>query len=137
MQPVAIKMMPDKTSLTIADIARMANVSKSTVSRALNDSPLLNDATKERIRTIAHQQNFRINTPARLLSLKQSRTIAFVTQCYSKDFSVSELFEAEMMGGVSRELYDNGYDMLVAYVNSHDPEWAHQYLIREKWPVSS
>jgi len=39
-------MMTKKAVQTIADIARLASVSKSTVSRALNDSPLVNQATR-------------------------------------------------------------------------------------------
>ena len=120
--------MSKKSVQTIADIARLANVSKSTVSRALNDSPLIGDETKERIRTIAREHNFRINAPARRLSLKESRTIAFVTHAYHKDFSVADLFGLEIMGGISNGLYANGYDMLVVHVNPRDTEWAHQYL---------
>ena len=57
--------MIEKPVHTIADIARLAKVSKSTVSRALNDSPLIKQETKERIRLIARQYDFRINAPAR------------------------------------------------------------------------
>ena len=46
---------------TIADIARLAGVSKSTVSRALNDSPLIGEDTKSRIRELAKKHNFQIN----------------------------------------------------------------------------
>ena len=113
---------------TIADIARLAGVSKSTVSRALNDSPLIGDETKERIRAIAREHAFQINVPARQLSLKQSRTIAFVTHAYHKEFSVADLFGLEIMGGISSGLHANGYDMLVIHVDPRDTQWAHQYL---------
>ncbi len=113
---------------TIADIARLAGVSKSTVSRALNDSPLIGEETKERIRAIAKQHQFRINVPARRLSLQQSNTIAFVTHAYHKDFSVADLFGLEIMGGISIGLSENGYDMLVVHVDPRETEWAHMYL---------
>jgi DNA-binding LacI/PurR family transcriptional regulator len=120
--------MSKKPVQTIADIARLAKVSKSTVSRALNDSPLIGDETKERIRLIARQHNFRINVPARQLSSKKSRTIAYVTHCHHKEFSVADLFGLEIMGGVASSLSANGYDMLVLHVNPRETEWAQQYL---------
>lgn len=113
---------------TIADIARLANVSKSTVSRALNNSPLIGDETKERIRQIADQYKFRIHAPARQLSLKQSYTIGFVTSAFHKEFSVADLFGLELMGGIGNGLYAQGYDMLVLHVDPHNVEWAHEYL---------
>jgi DNA-binding LacI/PurR family transcriptional regulator len=121
-------MMKEKPVKTIADIARLAGVSKSTVSRALNDSPLIGEETKERIRALARRHNFRINVPARQLSLRQSHTIAFVTHAVHKDFSVADLFGLEIMGGVSSGLSANGYDMLVVHVNPREIEWAHNYL---------
>jgi transcriptional regulator with XRE-family HTH domain len=120
--------MKKKTVHNISDIAKLAGVSKSTVSRALNKSPLIGQETRERIQAIAKQYDFKINMPAQRLSLKQSNTIAFVTHAYHKDFSVADLFGLEIMGGVSQGLYANGYDMLVVHVNPHETEWAHQYL---------
>jgi DNA-binding LacI/PurR family transcriptional regulator len=120
--------MSKKSVKTIADIARLAGVSKSTVSRALNDSPLIGIETKERIRNIARQHNFQVNVPARQLSMKQSRTIAFVTHAYHKEFSVADLFGLEIMGGISTGLHANGYDMLVIHMDPRDTGWAHQYL---------
>jgi DNA-binding LacI/PurR family transcriptional regulator len=121
-------MMKKKTVHNISDIASLAGVSKSTVSRALNNSPLIGQETRERIQAIARKHDFKINMPARRLSLKQSNTIAFVTHAYHKDFSVADLFGLEIMGGVSQGLYAHGYDMLVVHVNPHETEWAHQYL---------
>jgi DNA-binding LacI/PurR family transcriptional regulator len=131
MKPVAKvkgKSMAKKSVQTIEDIARLANVSKSTVSRALNDSPLVKDETKERIHAIARQHHFRINAPARQLSLKQSRTIAYVTHAYHKDFSIEDLFGLEIMGGIASGLHASGYDMLVVHVDPRNTEWAYQYL---------
>ena len=43
------------------DIARLAKVSKPTVSRAFKDSPLVKSATKERILTIARRHGYSVN----------------------------------------------------------------------------
>ncbi len=120
--------MSNKTVRTIADIARLAGVSKSTVSRALNDSPLIGEETKARIRALARQYNFQINAPARRLSMQESRTIAFVTHAYHQDFSVADLFGLEILGGISNGLAKQGYDLLVIHVNPQDTHWAHQYF---------
>lgn len=123
-----IKVIMKKRSVrTIADLARLAGVSKSTVSRALNDSPLIGEETKAKIRALARQHNFQINAPARRLSMKQSRTIAFVTHAYHKDFSVADLFGLEIMGGISSGLSNRDYDLLVIHVDPYDTKWAHQY----------
>ena len=121
--------MTKKTAQTIEDIARLANVSKSTVSRALNDSPLIKQETRERIQAIAREQNFRINAPARNLSLRQSHAIALVTHAYHmENYSMEDLFTLEIMGGISAGLHPLGYDLLLARVNPRDNTWAHQYL---------
>ena len=117
-----------KSVHNISDIAKLAGVSKSTVSRALNNSPLIGQETRERIQLLAQKYNFKINVPARRLSMKQSNTIAFVTHAYHEEFSVADLFGLEIMGGISKGLYAHGYDLLVVHVDPHETEWAHQYL---------
>ncbi|MEW5960990.1 MAG: LacI family DNA-binding transcriptional regulator, partial [Chloroflexota bacterium] len=69
---------PDKPVRTIADIARLAGVSKSTVSRALSDSPLISQTTRARIQAMAREYNFQIHKGARSLSLQRSQTVAMV-----------------------------------------------------------
>ena len=114
---------------SIADIARIAGVSKSTVSRALNNSPLANPETKARILAIAKQHEFQLSVAARSLSLHSSRTIAFVSHAYSgKDCGISDFFSLEIMGGIATGLHEQGYGLLVTLVNPHDREWAGQLL---------
>jgi len=120
--------MVKETIQTIEDIAKLANVSKSTVSRSLNDSPLVNQETKERIQAIAREHNFRINAPARNLSMRQSHTIAMVTHAYHKEFSVEDLFYLEILGGITNALRDLGYELLIVDADPCDTGWAQQYI---------
>jgi len=120
--------MVKSSGMTIADIARMAQVSKSTVSRALSDSPLIGAETKERIQTIARENNFFLNVAAQSLSLKRSNTLAFVSTCYYKDYSVADLFIFEIMSGITDALYARGYDLLMLQVDPHNNDWVRRYL---------
>jgi DNA-binding LacI/PurR family transcriptional regulator len=122
-------MMKTKPVQTIEDIARLAKVSKSTVSRSLNDSPLIKQETKERIQAIAQEQNFKLNAPARNLSMRRSCTIAYVTHaCQMESFSMEDLFGFELMGNIGNGLHALDYDFLVIYTNPGETAWAHQYL---------
>ncbi len=62
-------------SLTIKDIAKLLNVSHTTVSRSLNDSPLISKETKEKVKEIAKKHNYRPNVNARSLVLSKSYNI--------------------------------------------------------------
>jgi len=62
-------------SITIKDIAKMLNVSHTTVSRSLNDSPLISKETKEKVKAIAEKYNYRPNVSARSLVLSKSYNI--------------------------------------------------------------
>lgn len=114
---------------SIDDIARIAGVSKSTVSRALNDSPLVGAKTKERIVEIAKSHSFKPSAIARNLSLKTSKTIAYVNSAYSNESCcISNAFSLEIMGGAAIGLHSLGYDLLVVHVDPSDSDWASQYL---------
>jgi LacI family transcriptional regulator len=65
-------------SVTIKDIARIAGVSHSTVSRSLNDSPLISEKTKERIKQIARDLNFAFNASAQSLSTQKTDTVGII-----------------------------------------------------------
>jgi len=122
-------MMSKKTVQTLEDIAQLANVSTSTVSRALNNSPLISQETKERIQAIARKHHYRINIPARNLRLRHSQTIAFVAPIYSPAFfSGEDLFGMGMLSGIGKGLHTLGYDLLVIHVDSDDTSWAQSYL---------
>jgi DNA-binding LacI/PurR family transcriptional regulator len=109
---------------TISDIARLAGVSKSTVSRALNDSELVGAETKERIRAIAQEHEFQLNVPAQRLSRRQSRVVGLPMFDWGKGPAAMDLFMLEIMGGISSGLHEQGYDLLVLQVPIDDVGWA-------------
>ncbi len=121
--------MAKKTVKNLEDIAQLANVSTSTVSRALNDSPLISQETKERIQAIAQEYHFRMNISARNLRRQQSQTIAFIAPEYPQSvFSAEDLFGLGMLSGIGKGLHSLGYDLLVIYADPDDTAWAQAYL---------
>jgi DNA-binding LacI/PurR family transcriptional regulator len=110
--------------VTIKDIAKIANVSHTTVSRALNDSSLIKPGTKKRILEIASQLNYIPNYNAKSLVLQKSYTIGlFFTSINS---GTSSSFFVETVKGVNRiinenyNLYIKGIDDLVDYSFVHN-----------------
>lgn len=71
-------------SVTIKDIAKLAGVSHTTVSRALNDSPLINQETKEKIRLLAAQLHYTPNYNAKSLVLDRSYNLGLFFQLYTR-----------------------------------------------------
>jgi len=63
---------------SIKDIAQVAQVSHSTVSRALHHSPLVNGETGDRIREIAQRMGYRPSAIARSLVTRKTWTIGVV-----------------------------------------------------------
>ncbi|MEC2054451.1 LacI family DNA-binding transcriptional regulator [Peribacillus psychrosaccharolyticus] len=61
--------------VTIKDIASLLNVSHTTVSRALNNSPLIKEDTRKKVLDLASQLDYTPNYNAKNLVLKKSHTI--------------------------------------------------------------
>lgn len=82
------------SNVTIKDIARMAGVSHTTVSRALNDSPLINPETKEKIKSIAGSLNYTPNYSAKSLVLDRSYNLGLFFTTLRQGTSPGFLYEA-------------------------------------------
>lgn len=113
---------------SIDDIARLAGVSKSTVSRALNDSPLISVETKHRIVEIAKAYDFVPSEAARSLTRRSSHTIAYVIDAYDDECGLESPFSLELMGAAATGLRDLGYDMLICQAGERRGDWAAEYL---------
>jgi len=68
----------NRDTVTIRDIARIAGVSHSTVSRSLNNSPLISEKTKLKIQKIAAELNFAFNASAQGLSTNRTGSVGII-----------------------------------------------------------
>lgn len=90
---------------TIKDIARICNVSISTVSRVLNNHQDVSDAMRKRILDVIAQCGYIPNNSARNLVCTSSDTIALVVR------GVSNPFFTRIIKGVGQAIYRRGYSM--------------------------
>jgi DNA-binding LacI/PurR family transcriptional regulator len=96
------------------DIARLAGVSKPTVSRALQDSPLVSDETKRRIVDIARRHGYVVNRSAQNLRRRRTDTIAVVIDFpHLPEHRLSDPFHFEMLGNIANALSVRRQDILL------------------------
>ncbi len=83
-------------SVTIKDIARLANVSHSTVSRTLNGAPGVSQATRERILALCQQHGYQVNLLARSLSASSSDVISCILPDLNNPLFAEMVLELEL-----------------------------------------
>lgn len=103
--------------VTIKDIAKLANVSHTTVSRALNNSPLIKPGTKKKILDIASQLNYTPNFNAKSLVTQKSYTIGLFFTSISNGTSPS--FFADTVKGVNSVINEN-YNLFVRGIDDYE-----------------
>jgi DNA-binding LacI/PurR family transcriptional regulator len=100
---------------SIKDIAKLAKVSHSTVSRALRNSLQVNERTAKRIRLIAKRFGYRPSAAARSLVTHRTHTIGVVVT------NISDPFVAGVVGGIEDGASRHGFSVFLANSNA-DPE---------------
>ena len=98
------------------DIAHLAGVSQSTVSRALRGDPMVSSTTRERILEVARQLNYHVDKNASSLRRKHSGTLAllFFEDPTADDSAINPFFHS-MLGSIIRACSREGYDLLVSF----------------------
>jgi DNA-binding LacI/PurR family transcriptional regulator len=99
---------------TMEDIAKLAGVSKITVSRALRGSEQVTAETREKICRIAGEQGYRLNVSARNLRMRRSYSVAVVVEMTPvKGRPMSDPYPLELLGGITQELTTAGYSVVL------------------------
>lgn len=108
------------SKITMDDIAKAANVSKSTVSRALSNDPRVNEDTRERIAEIARRLNYRPHQVAQALAKKSTNIIGVVIPWVPR--SVADPFFLEFLQGIGEVATANGYSLTLPNIARNQVE---------------
>lgn len=119
--------------IKMSDIARMAGVSVSTVSRALAGSSLVPEAKREEILALARDHGYVINEQARNLRLKKTRTIGVVIPLgHEVGQLISDPFFIELFGRLADEITARDYNVLLTKVAKPEPGWLDRLIQSRK-----
>ena len=98
----------------MADVAQLAGVSHQTVSRVLNGSPHVKEATRERVLEAIRELDYRPNSAARALVTRRSQTLGVVS------FDTTLYGPASMLYGIEQAARSAGYFVSIASLRSLD-----------------
>lgn len=91
----------------LEDVAKLAQVSKTTVSRVLNDRGYISQKTKDRVYNAIHKLNYQPNSAARQLYKQKTNIIGLLFP------TVANPFFGELILELEKKLYDKGYIVII------------------------
>lgn len=103
-------------TITIKDVARMCGVGVTTVSRAINNHPDINEATKEMIMKVIKENHYVPNNSARNLKRSASRTIAVLIK------GITNPFFSKMLQVFEQETQKQRYSYILQRVDENQDE---------------
>ena len=107
--------------VTIKEVAKEANVSTSTVSRVISDSPQISEKTKEQVREVINKLKYKPNAIARSLANSKSRMIGVVLPNESQDLITNPFF-IQAMKGMSGYAQSKKYYLMYAFSEDEKSE---------------
>lgn len=114
-------------TVSIKDIAKVMNISYSTVSRALNNSPRVKPETRELIQRKAVEMGYLPSAIARSLVTRRTNTIGVVVT------KITDLFFAEVVQGIEETSVNRGYSVILTNSDGRpDYELAAIQTLRER-----
>ncbi|NBC27980.1 MAG: substrate-binding domain-containing protein [Bacteroidetes bacterium] len=117
--------------LNIDKVAELAHVSRSVVSRVLNNHPNVSDVARERVMKVVTKYNYRPNSVARQLATSSSHEIGvLVTQ--SGDEALGNAFWMEIHRGIFEESKKRGYFVSLSYVLPGKKDDLHKFILEER-----
>lgn len=108
--------------VTIKDIAKAANVAKSTVSKVINDSPKISSETKRKVRDIMERMNYTPSSIATKLAKRSgSLNIGLLIDMSQESAYMNPHFQHIMLG-IESVIGPLQYELTIANVHTEDPD---------------
>ncbi|MCD2347061.1 MULTISPECIES: LacI family DNA-binding transcriptional regulator [Clostridium] len=102
---------------TINDVAKMAGVGTTTVSRVINNSPLVSNETKQKVLAAINKLNYYPSNLARGLATYSTHTIGLIMD-NTMDKVYANPFIYEVFRGIEKSVYEGGYNLLLLGKNT-------------------
>lgn len=117
-------------TIGLVELARIAGVHVSTVSRALDDNPRVSAKTKTRIRALAEEHGFRLNQTASFFRKRRTGAVGVVFPLgHEVQQSLSDPFFMGLLGPLADALAEQGYDLLLSRVVPGDESWLENMVL--------
>lgn len=113
--------------MNLKELAKKLNLSPTTVSRALNGYPEVNDLTRDRILAAAKRYEYRPNTRAIRLATGRAMAVGHVIPVARRTEIMNPIF-ADFIAGAGEVYTNNGYDMLLSVVSDEGEAAAYRDL---------
>lgn len=108
-------------SITIKDVAKIAGVSPSTVSRVISDSPKISEETKSRVMKVISELHYHPNVIARSLANRSTKMLGLILPNNEEDLFKNPFF-IRIMTGISVYAQKKGYYIMYTFSNDEKEE---------------
>src|SRR5699024_7337023 len=105
--------MKKKHNITAEDVAKLAGVSPSTVSRVISNNPKISEATRVKVLKAMKKLSYYPNANARSLAIQKTGTVGIIIPTTSEDY-FSNPFFSESLRGIIRGASNSDYDLLIS-----------------------
>ena len=109
------------SNFTLEDIAKLAGVSRSTVSRVVNEQPNVRDNVRKRVLDVIKQTGYRPNAAARTLASQRSWTIGLILPLSVSVF-FTDPYYPHLTKGIAQACNQNDYTLALFLVSSKEDE---------------
>jgi LacI family transcriptional regulator len=111
----------EPAAMNLKELALKLGLSPTTVSRALNGYPEVNETTRARVLAAAQRHNYRPNTRAIRLATGRAMAVGHVIPIASKHEMVNPVF-ADFVAGAGETYSRHGYDMVLSVAPDENEE---------------
>lgn len=115
--------------MNLEDIARLAGVSRSTVSRVVNDDPRVSEAVRARVKAVIAEHNYHPNAAARSLASRRTRVVGLLIPAMASQIFSDPWFPV-MIQGCMDGCQAQDLSLMLLMESETDPEAANRLIER-------
>lgn len=119
------------SSLTIEEIAQLANISRSTVSRVLNNHPNVRATVRDRVLRVISEQGYTPQAAARSLASRRTNVLGLLIP-RSATIIFSDPFFAQVIHSVTEAAAQFGYFLMLAMVTADQEQGFYDRILRSR-----